>query len=347
MTSSSHLQPLPDSVGSILDCLTKLSDKELRAVEPAVQFLQAANAVSAKIREIHDIEESSRPSLILTHYTSLDTLFAMLKDPTNRLLRLYNTIHLNDPREGIATQEGEALANSLAGKVDDSPLLTSSSDQDHVFSRFSTAYLLSFLASCKPDDDLGDNLVFWRLYGRDGRGCSISFLPFLKPWPDSIRNALRHVRYNPVGMSDYSSEILKLLELFARFEPLAELEHPTQHALSQALPLLEECLARRFLTKDPPYKPEREVRLVHFARPHQGSGSRKPHVELVRGVVRHYLKDDDLKLEKLVDSRTVLCVGPAVPHPQDAKQALSRLWAQSGLPAIQVKTSSIEYRPSH
>lgn len=347
MTSSTEQQPLPGVVVSSLDRLMELSEEKLRAVEPAAQFLQAVNAVSEKIRQIHDIEESARPSLILTHYTSLDALFAMLQDPTNRLLRLYDTVHLNDPHEGVATQEGKALKNFLAGKLDDSPLPTSSIDQDHFLSRFSTAYLLSFLASCRPHDDLGDNLVFWRLYGRDGRGCSISFLPFLTPWPASVRNAIRRVRYNPVDMSDYSSEIVKLLDLFVRFGRLDELELSAQHKLSQALPLLEECLARRFLTKDPPYRPEREVRLVQFARPYQTSGSREPHVELVRGVLRHYLKDDDLKLEKLVDSRTVLCVGPAVPHPEDAKQALRRLWANSGLPPIYVKTSSIEYRPSN
>ena len=346
MISSALTHVTPDDIRAVLDSLEGLDDAELGLPKHMTQFRRAVNAISDHVREDHDIKESSRPYLVLTHYTTLDALFAMLQDSQNARLRLYDTVHLNDPREGIATAEGETIASDLADKLHGSSSHTTSIDQDHIFFRYSTAYLLSFVASCSASDDLGDNLIFWRLYGHDGRGCSISFFPFLARWPDSVRNALRHVRYDTDGVLDHSREILDLLELYGRIEKLPNLEHSAEHELSQALPLLEECLAKRFLMKDPPYEPEREVRLVRFARPSDRSSPREPCVELVRGVVRHYLECDDLKLQGLVDSRTVLRIGPAVPHPQDAKHALRRLWAKSSLPPIRIETSCIEYRPS-
>ena len=346
MTASSELQTALEGVPLILDGLKALDDTRLRSPEHAARFLQAVKAIADYVRENHDIEESSRPLLTLTHYTSLDALFAMLKDTENARLRPYDTVHLNDPREGRASAEGEAIASVFDNQLNQLPSHTASIDQDPIFSRFSTAYLLSFSADFSASDYLGDNLVFWRLYGHDGQGCSLSFFPFLVPWPDSVRNALRHVCYETTDVANYSSEILDLLELYGRFEKFSDLDHFAQEKLSRAQPLLEECLAKRFLKKEPPYAPEREVRLVRFARPSGQSSPRKPCVELVRGVVRHYLECDDLKLKELVDSRTVLRIGPAVPHPQDAKHALRRLWAKSSLPPIQIETSRIEYRPS-
>ena len=346
MTSPSLPHPTPENIRIVLDSLKGLDEADLRLPESVIRFRHATKIIAEHVREEHDIKDPSRPYLTLTHYTTLDALFAMLKDPGNARLRLYDTVHLNDPREGVATAEGKAIASGLARKLQHSSSYATSIDQDHIFSRFSTAYLLSFVASTSASDDPGDNLIFWRLYGHDGRGCSISFLPFLTPWPDSVRNALRHVCYDTTGASDYSREILNLLELYGRLDQLPILEHPAQHELSQTLPLLEECLTKRFLMKDPPYEPEHEVRLVRFARPTDQSSPREPCVELARGVVRHYLECDDLKLQGLVDSRTVLRIGPAVPHPQDAKHALRRLWAKTSLPSIQIEASRIEYRPS-
>ena len=187
---------------------------------------------------------------------------------------------------------------------------------------------------------------FGACMGHNGGGCSITFWPFSSRWPDSVRNQLRQVRYDSGVGEDLSSEILKLLSLFGRLDRLSDLEHRAQGELVQALPLLEECMAKRYLTKDPSYQAESEVRLVRFARPREQPSPREPHVDLVRGTIRHYLDGDDLKLENLVDTRTILRVGPGVPHPQDAKHALRRLWDESGLPPIQVETSSIEYSPS-
>ena len=336
MTTSPLPQPGVDRAHSTISVLSKLSDADLQKAETATQFREAVQTLADHIRDKHDIDESSRPNLTVTHYTSLDALFSMLENNDPRL-RLYDTVHLNDPLEGIATAEGKSLANDLS-----SP---GASSLDEGLSRFSTGYLVSFLASYSEKEAVGDNLVFWRLYGRDGRGCSISFAPFRTAWPNSVRNALRCVCYDPNSLPDYSSEMLGLLKLLRRFQGIGDLQNLAQHQLSLAEPLLDECLARRFLVKEPSYRLENEVRLVRFA-PKSNSSSQGPFVELVRGAIRHYLEDDNLKLQKLVDTRTVLRLGPAVPNPEDAKRALRRLWSKKNLPHIKIETSKIEYRPS-
>ena len=321
-------------VRSTLESLSQLSDAQLQGLQYATQFQEAVQAIANDVRDQHHIEESARARLRVTHFTSLDALFSMLNSDEPRL-RLYDTVHLNDPREGVASEEGKSLAKSLS-------TATASSDTDGGISRFGTGYILSFLANGPGSDEPGDDLIFWRLYGHDGRGCSITFAPFLKPWPDSVRNDLRRVHYDPKNVPDFSAEILGLLRLLDRFQHLGSLESSAQQKLSQTLRLLDECLARRFLVKEPPYGREDEVRLVRFA----DSSVGEPSVELVRGAIRHYLNDDDLKLQQLTDSRTVLRLGPAVPYPEDAKRALRRLWNKTSLPHIQIETSKIEYRPS-
>ena len=339
-----------DRVRSIVASLSKLSDTDLKTYESVVQFREAVDLIADHVRQNHDITESSRIPLILTHYTSLHTLFSMLQasEPEeNARLRLYDSVHLNDPLEGIATKEGQAIVSRFENHASSSSSYTRDIDREHIFSRFSNAYILSFIANWSSEDNIGDNLVFWRLYGDDGRGCSISFRPFFH-WPDSARNALRHVRYHAGDVEDYASEILDLLELYNRLDRLVDtdIDLAYKSELVQTLPNLEECLAKRFLTKDNPYESENEVRLVRFARPANGDSPREPRVEIVRGTIRHFLEEDDLKLRGLATSHTILRVGPAVPHPEDAKRALRRLWAKSGLPSITVETSRINYRPS-
>ena len=334
MTPVSTLRRDMNDVRSTLESLSRLSDADLQEPTPAAQFHEAVQAMADLVRDEHSIDEATRPYLTVTHYTSLDALFSMLQDPEEPRLRLYDTMHLNDPREGIASEEGRSLADYL-------PAATFPHQHDGSVARFGTAYVLSFLSGTEGDNP-GDDLMFWRLYGRDGRGCSISFVPYLKPWPDSVRNGLRRVRYHPNDMTDYGTEIIALLKLLNRYERLANMERLVQQELSQAMRPVEECLARRFLVKEPPYRLENEVRLVRFA----SSSTKEPSVELVRGAIRHYLEDDNLKLRQLVDTRCVLRLGPAVPHAEDARRALHRLWNKRDLPSITIKTSAIEYRSS-
>ena len=71
----------------------------------------ADRSASATFSEIvHDFLQSLYPNeispagkpqpLFIVHYTSLDTLFSMLDRDNPGYLRLYDTIHSNDPTEG-------------------------------------------------------------------------------------------------------------------------------------------------------------------------------------------------------------------------------------------------------
>ena len=110
-----------------------------------------------QIEERHQIDASEDNEKYIVHYTSLDTLIAVLigyseNDKTH--LRMYDSFHLNDPEEGY--------------------YLTS--DIDLPEEKASHAYVASFVI---PHENKGqefgdeDNLTYWLAYGRGGEGCSI------------------------------------------------------------------------------------------------------------------------------------------------------------------------------
>ena len=131
----------------------------------------------------------------LVHYTSIDTLFSLLcldsRPPVYfplsfphsrarpsadvRYLRLYDTYHSNDPNEGRFFVHADHSSHVFS---------TSHSSLWSLLQSRTTlpAYVTSFRAlSCEED---ADNLLFWRIYGREGKGCAIVFpVDFLQDYP--------------------------------------------------------------------------------------------------------------------------------------------------------------------
>ena len=98
----------------------------------------------------------------VVHYTSAQTAFALLhgalSEEPGASLRLYDSEHTNDPKEGSYFFQGLSISRrSTTGLAAATP---------------SHAYLTSFLIP-RVAEDLSDDLTFWRTYGRDGQGCSL------------------------------------------------------------------------------------------------------------------------------------------------------------------------------
>lgn len=140
-----------------------------------------------EIAKTHRVE-SDETEIYLVHYTSLATLYSIIEKQiewTRRheqstgpprgvapqetslevdilpelgpCFRLYDSAHVNDPQEGR--------------------YFTHHVPEEHKWlEQFDThrAYIGSFILPRTTTDDAGDNLVFWRTYGREGEGCSIS-----------------------------------------------------------------------------------------------------------------------------------------------------------------------------
>jgi len=113
---------------------------------------------------------------IITHYTSIHSLVSMLQSASRdekNFLRMYDSAHSNDPGEGNFLKRH--LSKEYTSLIGDEA---------------SHAYIASFVLS---DDEKGkarDNLSFWRAYGRDGEGCSLSL-----PLASHLSKNLRKVRY--------------------------------------------------------------------------------------------------------------------------------------------------------
>ena len=156
-----------------------------------------------RIEKRHEIKTSEGNNKFVIHYTSIATLVSMLQDASKNdkktSLRLYDSVHFNDP------DEGNYLRNLLPKKYD----WLGKTNIRH-------AYVASFILPGSTENNMSDDLVFWRIYGKEGEGCSLSLhAPFSK---------LRKVFYDPEekGVKSTVKELQSVLELL---EPLVEIDN--------------------------------------------------------------------------------------------------------------------------
>ena len=130
--------------------------------------------------DLHAPDTSSISHLV--HYTGIDVLFAML-DPNDDKggLRLYDTVHANDPEEGRfllrhwpdCNDRHPWMWQESANWTSDDNSGLPLSEQVEKGLYPGHAYVLSFVPSA-CDERNNDRIVFWREYGRQGVGCSLS-----------------------------------------------------------------------------------------------------------------------------------------------------------------------------
>ena len=304
----------------------------------------------------HAIPDTGADTVNVVHYTSCRSLFCLLNTQRNwrravgtnagptsdtsssapiglgsdssdhgPLYRLYDSVHFNDP------EEGAYLFRDL-----DSRFRWMAQHDPH------RAYIASFiLPECLPDDEPStDHLPFWRSYGREATGCSISLhVPSAK---------LHAVRYGAQAARD----TLQQLELaFAALDPLLtlvssvddpDIETYVRQVMATAV---WESLGRvRYLYKSKAYKDETECRVIMpSAACAEDDVHHTYHAVPSPGQLRHYCEDPDLPIRKMFKSDTVITIGPAVPDRFDVRESVDRLRRQAGLYG-KVVESRIKYR---
>ena len=105
------------------------------------------------------------------HYTTIGVLMQMLQRQqctTPTTLRLYDSMHLNDP------DEGNYLPRSISGESQFA-WVGARRQLLHQDETSGTVDEIAYMASFIAGDTASDNLVFWRTYGREGKGCSILY----------------------------------------------------------------------------------------------------------------------------------------------------------------------------
>ncbi len=315
--------------------LTKVkeaTDEEfLRYVDSFVEdrVKEAVKDLYPEIDKRHQLEPGSGDRVTAIHYTGIDVLVSMLEKVAagnKDSLRMYDSVHLNDPAEG------NYIATNIPKEYDCEWL--EKKDTSH-------AYIASFVTpDCREEEEkASDNLVFWRTYGEEGQGCSLSF-------PLS-RNRLRKVLYG----SDEVRHTLEILKpVLDAVKPLADIPEPslreeTRKTLARAVWNSMERF--NYLYKSRAYGYEKECRLVqpradiknekNIRFEMQGGGNSPPHI-------RHYCEDECLLTEKLLVSGSRITLGPCVSYPDDTLRCLETILRKAGLDGPVVRTSGIDYR---
>ena len=301
------------------------------------------------IEKRHKVDE---PNEYVIHYTSVAALVSMLqkfqnlpkseeksssrsKDttPLNDLdenkgkpsLRLYDSVHLNDPDEG----------NYLIRKI--IPNLPKKYDwllaDDWLQKEGEHAYVASFVLP-DAEKDMSDNLVFWRTYGKEGEGCSLSL-----PVP---RNQLKKVLY---GAEEVECTAKILSPILDSLSSLVKIRQSVREELARVIRKFLEKI--RYLYKSEAYKYENECRFVlaksdiresiYFEYQDRNDSP---------GRIRHYYEPDDLKLEKLLLSGSEITLGPCVPYAGNVRYSLKTLMHRARLYGPEIKISKIPYRKS-
>ena len=268
---------------------------------------------------------SSLSSLSCVHYTSIETLFSILQGKITcqrAYLRLYDSIHLNDP------DEGRFLLRHIP---EDERLLWLRSR----LANPGTAYLNSFLASDSDDDN--DNLVFWRTYGNEGCGCSISISP--------PRNKTYRVRYGRDKAADTANGIAQVvIELSPVVSRVSTLDPSLLNEFS--ISLLKACGSICHLYKSHAYEYENECRYVLSHHDVESADINYEYHQRDDRIprIRHYINQENLEIDHLLTSGSVVTIGPSVPNRQNVIESLNTLKDRAGLSRITIRPSEISYR---
>ena len=304
------------------------------------------NFFDSFIKIHHGVEDVNinNPIPLAVHYTSIGTLVSMLQyvaenkehvtnnnnhvnNRKNNILRAYDSMHFNDPNEG------KFFTQSLPEKY------KSLLENEHHH-----AYISSFIRSSSQDKngDRADDLIFWRTYGKDGEGCSLSLMV------DS--SCIQKVVYGHQKISKNIKELKPILDEFLVLKRLIKTApSPSRSMLQIHLEsiILDSMEKIRYLYKSDAYGYENECRFIHtqlatskideihFECINQNNGSVN---------VRHYYEHENLKIEKLLITGSLITLGPCVPYHDSVKYYITALLERAKLYGPTVKLSKVSYR---
>ena len=249
---------------------------------------------------------------------------------------LYDTVHGNDPEEGTfllrhwpdGEKEGtwmwQESANGEPGGEEGLEL----KEQVEQGLYPGHAYVLSFVPST-CDEKNNDRIVFWREYGRQGAGCSLS-IPEDKLFAAAGKCSL--VPYRVLYGGNQVETLAERLKerLLEPIETLVRDVDESERMLFEAAQpkVREELQLFRYLYKDIAYEHEEEYRLV-ILEP-KGETEVIPNYEQKtngRGetVFRHYVTHESLYSTQILGLGSQVILGPTVPHKENVKKTIDTL----------------------
>lgn len=308
--------------------------KEIRRLDEAgkrrIQIYETLrDQATRQVRQVRYYKDDwEYESGVLAHYTTLDAAIRILKQDEPRF-RMYNLETANDPVEGRATpvEWEETVAESK---------LMQGYSGENVRMKTCNSYGICFTSGAK----VGDSLVWWRLYGDNGRGCCFEVPAAL----DMYR-----VRYRRRGVERKEEEkredewVAKQLEelLDAGHQTVAEVdgEHKERIGLMLTDVVQQVLEGYSYLVKDVAYSEEREWRQLEV-RPTEEEV--EYHAE--QTIIRRYVRGP--KLTGLFQSGSQITIGPRAVNQHVACGYLRKLASKAGLrpPYTNVGISKEPYR---
>lgn len=327
-----ELKDLNAVVGAGLDRYQKDGD-----LDPAyVRVVVVPKLSDAVIDYCRDIEKchvldgtEDRNKEFVIHYTSIHALFSMLQNAANgkkASLRLYDSVHFNDPNEG------HVLVKCFEKRHEWLKL-----EQEHP----SCAYIASFVHRIDEESiDYEDRLLFWLTYGDQCKGCSLMLtIP---------NNRLRTVSYSAEEAVRASDALLPVLETI---EPLAKINDAIRILLAESF--FESLEGIRYLYKNQDHQFENECRFLRGASTVCSDDISYEISNKSPVIVRHYCEDDDLCIEEIFGSGSSITIGSHVPDFDDLNKSLAALierinvrLEEEGKPRIMptIRLSQTQYR---
>ena len=303
--------------------------------------------------EMHGKGKSSISHLV--HYTGTDVLFAILEKADDKAgLRLYDTVHANDPEEGRFLlrywknepekwpwmwDEGEIGDSGRNKALGFKELVEQDLYPGH-------AYVVSFVPTVGGGNN-NDRLVFWKEYGREGAGCSLSISE------NKLFNGRKcsltpyRVRYGRNAVTELRSKLNERL-----FKPIERriqnAEGPEKMLFTEAqVKIRDELQLFRYLYKDSAYEHEKEYRMVIVgARTERGKKLTYEQQTNSFGqtVFRHYMTHKSLCRKQIFGLQSEVILGPTVSHAKNVLSTIEGLLHRRHISGTKVTFSEINYR---
>ena len=323
-----HLEADPASLSSyVINVVTSNLEEVLRDLR-------------ARIEEPHMLDESEvgQPNVVI-HYTSIAALVSMLQgaadEEVRSSLRLYDSNHFNDPDEGNFFDRYFNPKSQLVRELLD----TTYSPHAYVAS-FIIPYDKAGGSGNNAQRDMSDNLVFWRTYGREGAGCSLTLVV--------PRSQLRRVRYGRDAVRKTGQILSSALDsIHECLSPLLGLSLPVdieQHLKRTVAGHIDRI---RYLYKSEAYDYEREFRIV-IPEVDAEKGLITFHYEERDGFdirIKHYYENKELEVQEILVTGSSITLGPRVSKPDNMRYYLESLLRQAGLfYGPKFRTSQIPYQ---
>lgn len=314
--------------------------QEAQRIGREAKRLRQANHESANAAE--HIPEAK--PLRLAHYTSLEAMISMLQTDGGGL-RLSDSSMMNDPEEGHTTSDGRTILRQLEQEFGKDTWL---------WKRYGTAKICCFVG-VEGDDrqgfDAGNDLYFWRLYGDECQGMSVTMDHHLVQRLFESSVIQRVIYADEPRMASDIAAMTSLLQDLGELRDAACEVGVWDQICNKAVPECDRLMAQRFLWKRSHHKMEKEYRAVAFTTegedsPPEDSGFSRQGLHTKMKRIYTYVQVEMLDCKSILTTGSQITIGSNVPDPYEAREKIKGLMLKLGKApgVVGIQVSKIPYQ---